>query len=76
MSTTQTLLVTEGLISVLDNLYELCENNDEAFFKIYKNIPFNYYYTIEQLSMSKSVVYKELCTKAKVVTNTFHKSIK
>ncbi|MCK5788688.1 MAG: hypothetical protein KAH32_06805 [Chlamydiia bacterium] len=76
MNITEIPAVTDDLIAVLEDLYELCINDDESFYKIYKNIPFNFYYTIEQLSVSKSIVYKDLCVKAKLVTNTFHKSIK
>lgn len=60
----------------LDELLLLIEENKTIFYKSYKSLPFEIYSEIERLSVSKSSLYKDLCTKAKDVAETFHKSIK
>lgn len=60
----------------LDNLVSLLDNNDPLFYKEYKSLPFNLYKEIEKLSVSKSVIYKEICRKSKLVADSFHKNIK
>lgn len=74
MSDVEIIFIPEELVGIIDNLVDISETPE--FPMLYKNIPFSYYYTIEQLSFSRSSVNKELCTKARLITNKFHKSIK
>ena len=74
MSDIEIIFIPEELVGIINNLVDVLETSE--FPTLYKNIPFSYYYTIEQLSFSRSSVNKELCNKAKLITNKFHKSIK
>lgn len=60
----------------LDTLLVLKDQDHTLFFQAYKSLPLDIYKEIERLSVSKSTLYKELCTKARTVANTFHKSVK
>lgn len=64
------------LTDVLDDLLKVREDDEAAFLKMYPNLPFSFYYDIEQLAVSRSIEYKDLCHKAKLVANYFHKAIK
>lgn len=60
----------------LDELILVMEKDKQTFYKSYKALPFDLYSEIERLSVSKSALYKMLCSKARVVAESFHKSIK
>lgn len=60
----------------LDKLIQVMEEDESVFFKSYKALPFALYAEIERLSVSKSALFKELCEKAKLVAENFHRSIK
>ena len=70
------IIITEDLIDIIEDLINMIETEDKRFFKIYQNLPFNYYYSIEQLSYSRSLVNKDICDKARTIASKFHKSIK
>lgn len=65
-------LVEETLDELIINL----EQDAPTFFKSYKSLPFALYVEIERLSVSKSALFKDLCEKARLVADSFHKSIK
>jgi hypothetical protein len=60
----------------LDYLIELLNAENPLFYKEYKTLPFNLYKEIERLSVSKSVIYNDVCSKSKLVADSFHKNIK
>jgi hypothetical protein len=51
------------------------EIDKSTFYKSYKALPL-VYIEIERLSVSKSALYKSLCAKARIVAESFHRSIK
>jgi hypothetical protein len=52
------------------------EIDKSTFYKSYKALPLAIYIEIERLSVSKSALYKSLCAKARIVAESFHRSIK
>lgn len=60
----------------LEYLISLLESDDPLFFKEYKSLPIDLYREIERLSLSKSMIYRDLCEMSKKVADAFHKSIK
>lgn len=66
----------ELIRKTLEYLLKLLDSGDELFYKEYKSLPIDLYREIERLSLSKSMIYKELCSKSKKVADAFHKSIK
>lgn len=60
----------------LDELIQGMEKDEATFFKSYKALPFALYVEIERLSVSKSAIFKQLCDKARIVAESFHRSIK
>jgi hypothetical protein len=72
MTTIENNLVEE----TLDELIRGMENNLLTFYKSYRALPFDLYVEIERLSVSKSALYRGLCDKARVVAESFHRSIK
>lgn len=66
----------EELKITLDSLIAIKTDNFQIFAKTYKSLPFYLYEHIENLSASKSIIYRGLCLKSKHVANSFHKSIK
>lgn len=73
-NTLNDIIIDDALIGIIDNLKDNID--DPGFTTLYKNLPFNYFFAIEQLSYSRSLIYKDLCEKARLITNKFHKSIK
>lgn len=65
----------EILEDTLNDLLLLYRRSPSIFHKSYKSLPLDIYISIEKLSMSKSILYKDLCNKAKLVAEYFHKSI-
>jgi predicted ATP-binding protein involved in virulence len=68
---TNNLLIEE----TLDELIKGMEIDKSTFYKSYKALPLAIYIEIERLSVSKSA-YKSLCAKARIVAESFHRSIK
>lgn len=66
----------ELIEKTLDDLIDILNKDKKLFKKTYPLIPFEIYKQIERLAISKSVVNKELCAKAKLVSTTFHKHFK
>lgn len=66
----------ETIKETLDDLLELMKKDHSLFFQAYKSLPLDIYKEIERLSVSKSSIYKDICTKARTVADSFHKSIK
>jgi hypothetical protein len=69
---TNNLLIEE----TLDELIKGMEIDKSTFYKSYKALPLAIYIEIERLSVSKSALYKSLCAKARIVAESFHRSIK
>jgi hypothetical protein len=69
---TNNLLIEE----TLDELIQGMELDKFTFYKSYKALPLAIYIEIERLSVSKSALYKTLCAKARIVAESFHRSIK
>jgi len=76
MEITRTLIINSVVINIVDDLVDMVDNDVDKLIKTYPNIPFEYYYTIEELAITKSTVHKDICAKAKKISNKFHKSIK
>jgi hypothetical protein len=70
------LIIDDGLLDIIADLVFLSKHDYSTFLKTYPNIPFNYYYTIEELATMKSTINKEICDKARLISSTYHKSIK
>lgn len=66
-------IVDDALRDIIDNLVAGIDN--EEFSMLYKTLPFNYYFAIEKLSYSRSQEHKDICDKAREITNKFHKNI-
>lgn len=66
----------EEIKESLNSLIKLQETDKVLFSKTYRSLPFELYKEIERLSVSKSIVFSELCDKSKFVSDSFHKSIK
>jgi hypothetical protein len=64
------------LIEETDELIKGMEIDKSTFYKSYKALPLAIYIEIERLSVSKSALYKSLCAKARIVAESFHRSIK
>ena len=60
----------------LDDLLKIKEEDFNLFYNSYKSLPLTLYSEIERLSVSKSTLFMDLCKKAKLVADSFHKSIK
>lgn len=70
-------MIDNNLIEqTLDELIILKDKDKTLFYKSYKSLPFELYEEIERLSVSKSALYKVLCSKARIVAESFHRSIK
>lgn len=71
------LIIDDDLVIIVDDLVEKADSmGDKEFAELFKNIPFNYYYTVDRLSESRSSTYRDLCDKARIITNKFHKTFK
>jgi predicted ATP-binding protein involved in virulence len=68
---TNNLLIEETL-----DEFKGMEIDKSTFYKSYKALPLAIYIEIERLSVSKSALYKSLCAKARIVAESFHRSIK
>jgi len=69
--------IDENIIDeTLDSLLKMHSISPSLFFKTYKSLPINLFCEIERLSMSRSTLYKDRCTKASTVADYFHKSVK
>lgn len=70
-------MITNNLVEeTLDELILSLEKDSPTFFKSYRSLPFALYVEIERLSVSKSALFKSLCEKARLVAESFHRSIK
>ena len=67
---------TKKVKETLDSLIELQKTDPNLFYNTYRSLPFELYKEIERLSVSKSIINRELCDKSKFISNSFHKSIK
>lgn len=76
MLTEDTLIDKTLIENTLDELIQIMETNKQLFYKSYKSLPIEMYAEIERLSVSKSSLYKDICSKSRLVAETFHKSIK
>lgn len=76
MGNIEDLNIDDNLLNIIEDLVRMVNEDPDGFLKTYPNIPFNYYYTIEELSNTKSIVNKEVCMKAKLISSKYHKSIK
>ena len=63
------------LEKTLDILLELYDSDPSKFKNHYRSLPLEVYIKIERLSISKSILYKDICNKAKLVALYFHKNI-
>lgn len=76
MGSMDELDIGDDLVRIMDDLIRMIDEDPKGFLKTYPNIPFNYYYTIEELASTKSILNKEICAKAKSISSKYHKSIK
>jgi len=70
------LTIDDSLREVMDDLEKMGMINHDRFLEVYPTIPFNYYYTIEELASIKSGPEKDLIKQAKHISSMYHKSIK
>ena len=62
--------------NTLDDLLEKYDRDEAEFIKAYPLTSFEVYKRIEKLAGQKLTANLELCKKAKLVSNLFHKNIK
>ena len=66
------MINVELIKNTVKELLLLIDKNEDLFYKSYRSLPYPLYKEIESLSISKSLIYKDLCDKAKIITDKFH----